>query len=101
MQRNAEFGVGVQNFRAHFLQALQLFLLLRRRIIRKRLIADRRILYVRPRWFGVLLLQSRPIAISLEPPFCHEFPPPLLHPYGSPDLSIQTLLQPASLTTPT
>src|SRR6478672_3010708 len=90
MQRNTQLGVCVQDFRIHFIQALELFLLLGRRVIGKRLIIDRRILHVGPRRFSLFLLQRGPVPIGLQPPFHHELRLALLQGNSADNVFIQS-----------
>ena len=63
MQRNAEFGVSLEQFRVHLIQALRLVERRARcRIIRDVLIIDRLVVYVRPR----RLAHRLPVAECLE-----------------------------------
>src|ERR1041385_2723111 len=73
VQRNAQLGISVQDFRIHFFQALEFFLLLGRGIIGERLIVNGRILHVGPLRLCLFLLQRCPIAVCLQPPLHHEF----------------------------
>ena len=69
VQWHAEFGVGLQQLRIHFLQALRAVLLgLRRGVVRDRLVVDRRVAGVRP----VRLRQGEPVAQGLQAPLQQE-----------------------------
>ncbi len=70
--RNAQFLVGAQDLRIDFVEAFQLLLLLRRRVIGDALIVDRRIVNVRPGRLGLLGFERRPVAERLQPPVQHE-----------------------------
>src|SRR5262245_7282682 len=68
-QRNAELLVGLQDLRIDLVQALVLRPALRRRVIARRLVVDRRILHERPG----RLFHGQPTLERPQPPFEHPF----------------------------
>ena len=90
-QRNAQLLVGAQNLRIELVQALQLRLLLGRRVVGDVLIVDRRIVDVRPLRLAFLLLKRRPVAKGLQPPLQHELGLVLLGRDQANDVFVQTL----------
>src|SRR5216683_3184091 len=69
---NAQFLVGAQDFGIQFLQAREAGLLFGRGVINDFLVVDRPVLDIGPLWFGLRLLQRRPVVIRLQPPLEHE-----------------------------
>ncbi len=86
LQRNPQLLVGLQQLRINLLQAPRpIALLLRRGIIHRALVINRRVMHMRPR----RLLHRQPMAIRLEPPLQHELRLILLRRDQADDVLIQ------------
>ncbi len=71
-QRNPQLLVRAQNLRVYLVEAGQLLLLLRRRVVRDVLVVNWRKLHVGPLWLRVRPLLARPVAVRAQTPFQHE-----------------------------
>ena len=87
LKRNTELFKGLENFRVYFVETLELFLRLGRRVVGEGLIIDGRIGDIRPRG----LRHLDPITIRLEPPLQHELGLLLLFRDRADDVFVQPL----------